>query len=302
MTSETDKTFNPIKTNKLKTFFAVRKTAIARIISETVSPKESSDMLNRLLNIGKSRDIDLAELLSYALSSVPMALGTADGTPCKTVKAKLMHDLEKDIEPLVPVPGGSALIVGMTFIYQIHAQPSTFGQLADILLEDLMHMAIQCRYLRVDFVCDQYHVQSIKNCEREPRAMCGTQGIHITRPDQKTPKQFKNYLANGRNKELLINDRVHFKCWTMWDPGILGNILLVVSHGEVCHSIVLNYAVGAITEVPDLFLDHEEADTRLLIHAHQAAQVLSSVTIKSHDTDVMVLSLAKCFMVVSCFS
>ena len=152
-------------------------------------------------------------------------------------------------------------------------------------------MAIQCRCLRVDFVCDQYPAQSIKKCERVRRAMGGTQVIHITRPDQKTPKQFKKYLANGRNKELLIE--FLFQCWTMCGPGILGNVLLIVSHGEVCHSIVVNDAVVEVTEVPDLFSDHEEADTRLLLHAHQAARAFSNVTIKSPDTDVMVLSLAK---------
>ena len=45
--------------------------------------------------------------------------------------------------------------------------------------------------------------------------------------------------------------------------------------------------------VLDVLSDHEEADTRLLLHVHQAARVFSSVTIKSPDTDVMVLSLAK---------
>ena len=126
-----------------------------------------------------------------------MSLGTTDGTPCKTVKAKLMHELEKGVEHSGPV--GSALIVdGVALIHQIHTMTSTFGQLADRLLQDLMHMEIQCRCLRVDFVCDQYPVQSIKNCERD--AMGGTQVIHIPRPDQKTPKQFKKYLANRRNK------------------------------------------------------------------------------------------------------
>ena len=205
MTSETNKICNPIKTNKLKTFSTIGKTAIARLISETASIKTSSDMFNRLLIIGKSRGIDLEELLSYALSPVPMSLGTTDGTPCKTVKVKLMHELEKDVEHLAQVPAGSALIVdGMAFIHQIQTMPSTFGQLADRLLQDLMHMAIQCRCLRVDFVCDQYPVQNIKNCERDRRAMGGTQVIHITRPDHKTPRQFKKYLANGRNKELTI--------------------------------------------------------------------------------------------------
>ena len=94
-----------------------------------------------------------------------------------------MHELEKDVKHLDQVQAGSALIVdGMDFIPQIHTMPSTFGQLADRLLQDLMHMEIQCRCLRVDFVCDQYPVQSIKNCERKRRAMGGTQVIHITRP------------------------------------------------------------------------------------------------------------------------
>ena len=51
----------------------------------------------------------------------------------------------------------------------------------------------------------------------------------------------------------------------------MDNVLLIVSHGEVCHSIVVNDAVVAVTDVPDLFSDHEEADTRRLLHAHQPA-------------------------------
>ena len=148
-------------------------------------------MFNCLLIIGKSRYIYLVELLSYALSPVPN-----DGTRCKTVYAKLMHELEEDVVPLALVPVVSALIVHSPNPHDV----STFGQLTDILLQDLMHMAIQFKCLRVDFVCDPYPMQSAKNCERERRAMSGTQVIHITRPDQQTLKQFKKYLANGRNK------------------------------------------------------------------------------------------------------
>ena len=72
-----------------------------------------------------------------------------------------------------------------------------------------------------------------------------------------------------------------------------GHIFLVVSHSDACHSIVVNDTVVAVTEVPDLFSDHEEVDTRFPLHAHQTALVFISVTIKSPDTDVMLLSLAK---------
>ena len=64
VTSKTDKILNPIKTNKLKTYSTIGKIVIARLISEIVSIKTSSDMFNRLPIIGKSRDIELEELLS----------------------------------------------------------------------------------------------------------------------------------------------------------------------------------------------------------------------------------------------
>ena len=91
-----------------------------------------------------------------------------------------MHELENNVEPRAQIPVGSALIV-------------------DILLQDLLHMAISCRYLRVDFVSDQYPVQIIKNCERERLAMSSIQVIPIKRPDQKTPKQLMTYLTNGKS-------------------------------------------------------------------------------------------------------
>lgn len=37
---------------------------------------------------------------------------------------------------------------------------------------------------------------------------------------------------------------------------------------------------------------HEEADTRLLLHAYYASKISSAVLIKSADTDIFTLSLA----------
>ena len=51
---------------KMKTFSTIGKTAIARLIAEAVSINTSSDVFNRLLDIGKSRDIGLEKLLLYA--------------------------------------------------------------------------------------------------------------------------------------------------------------------------------------------------------------------------------------------
>ena len=45
-------------------------------------------------------------------------------------------------------------------------------------------------------------------------------------------------------------------------------------------------------EVSSLQSNHEEADTRLILHAKHAAATYSNVIIKSPDTDVLILSIA----------
>lgn len=290
--TDSAKMFEPIKANKLKTFATGLKTASTKVQSETILLRASSEMFNRLLIIGKSRDIDLKELLSYALTPVPLSLGTGDGTMCKTDKSKLMHELEKGTECTPGFPSGSALIVdGMAFIQQqVHNIPPTFGQLADKLLNDLMSMAKGYGCSQIHFVCDMYPPHSIKTSERERRAASGAQLVKVTRPDQKTPKQFKRYLALGANKEGLIE--FMFESWVKCDPSVLGHVSLVMSHSDKCHSFSLQEGSFVVSEIPELFSDHEEADTRLLLHANHAARDFNSVVIKSPDTDVFILSLA----------
>lgn len=248
-------------------------------------------MFNRLLIIGKSREVDLKNLLSYSLTSVPLSLGTGNGTICKTNKANLMHELEKGAECVPEIPWGSALIIdAMAFVQQAQNIPVTFGQLADKLLHELVGMTKKYGCSRVDFVCDRYPSHSIKNCERERRAVSGAQVVKITRPEQKTPKQFKKFLAEGSNKENLIE--FLYESWVKCEPQVLGHIVLVISHKDQCHSVSVEEAKVVVNEVSDLFSDHEEADTRLLLHAIHAVRDSTTVVIKSPDTDVFVLSLA----------
>ena len=114
-----EKLFQPIKSNKLKTFATVLKTSKRKVQSETVLLRANNEMFNRLLIIGKSREVDLKNLLSYSLTPVPLSLGTSNGTICKTNKASLMHELEKGAECVSEIPWGSALIIdAMAFVQQ----------------------------------------------------------------------------------------------------------------------------------------------------------------------------------------
>lgn len=289
--------FAPIRANKLKTFSSgTGKKSVTKLKSETVTLKASGDLFRRLLLIGQTRKIDLKLLLSHALTTIPACLGTYDGMNVKTDKAKLMHELEEavsdaDTEIISCHTGDAALIVdGMAMLQTVNTAAATFGSFATKMLENLLNIGRHYKCNRIDFVTDRYPRVSIKNCERGRRASFGVQVIRINRPDQKLPKQFKKYPSSGENKEELVE--FLFTAWRDCDAGLLRGIDLYVCHGEMCHRVQVEQDAVVVTPVAELQSDHEEADTRLLLHAKHASPSHSNVIIKSPGTDVMVLSVA----------
>ena len=114
--------------------------------------------------------------------------------------------------------------------------------------------------------------------------------ISVNSPQQKIPKQFKKFLANGRNKEALVNF-IYYQ-WISYGHASFQNITIYFSHNKVCHSITPESESIIIKEIPELMNDHEEADTKLFLHAYYASKSTTAVLIKSVDTDVFILSLA----------
>ena len=53
-------------------------------------------MYSRLLVVSKDRGIDLEEVQSYELASVPLALANMDGSLRKPTKSTLLRELEMD--------------------------------------------------------------------------------------------------------------------------------------------------------------------------------------------------------------
>ena len=113
--------------------------------------------------------------------------------------------------------------------------PHTMGQLAEKVLKQLVCLACSNESTVIHFVADRYPEVSIKNAERQHRAASGSQKIHISKPDQPIPKQWKKYLAHGYNKENLVN--FFFETWKKADVAALKGVTVFLTHGEQCHSI-----------------------------------------------------------------
>lgn len=177
----------------------------------------------------------------------------------------------------------------MALLQSLTSIPPTFGKLSSLVLSRLLSLVVYLKATRVDFVADQYPELSIKGAERSKRAVSGCTRVTIYGKNQPTPSQWKKYLSNGKNKETLISFIID--CWKELKSEDLSGLTLFITQGEKClkfHPTSFSHAVVA-TVVPELESDHEEADTRLLLHAgHASDNGYDAVAIKSPDTDVFV--------------
>ena len=287
---------DPLKKLKLSTFTVKKKTSTGQ------GTKKASDLrilqadhslFSRIALIAQTRQMDLREVLTYPLGSLPWALAMHNGSITKTNKAVMLHRLAKENPPdtAASTTATSALIIdAMAFIRLVKQSdiPATYAEFAQYVLDRVSHNFTS--YGRIDFVVDTYRSVSIKNIERGRRSCA--QGVlrqHIANPTQQTPKQFSKYLSVGDNKEELIT--FLFQQWQQ--PNAYAKIppgkQLFTTSGQQCAELTSTSA----TSIPDLLCSHEEADTRLVLHAqHAAAHGYDVVTVKSPDTDVAVIACA----------
>ena len=158
----------------------------------------------------------------------------------------------------------------------------------------LVQLAKQCNASRLDFVADCYPDLSIKKAERSRRAEKGVQRIRIFGKDQPVPRQWKKFLSCGENKEsLMMFLSEHWRTYNSSQMQGISNMF--VTSKEKCHNLsCCSSGNGTVVceECVALESDHEEADTRILLHTKHAMNTCDSVIIKSPDTDVFILCTA----------
>lgn len=135
---------------------------------------------------------------------------------------------------------------------------------------------------------------SIKQHERQRRNFATNALIvHIHGPSTPMPKQWKRFLTQDSNKAALA----HFLLgqWVVMGRTLLPHQSVYIAgcdQNDECRCVAL-YPTGYHEDVPELNCSHEEADTRMLLHAAHAYQHNSQkITIHSPDTDVLVLCVS----------
>lgn len=282
-----------IKKTGLKTFSSIGKKVISKSRKgQIVALKNSKMLFAKMLLIARSRNLEMEEVLMYSLRPYPHPLATNEGDLVKTVKAKLLHTIEEEVKDgsvELPVGDKAYILDAMAILQTLSVLPATFGELAKDLLVKIVNMAVFSNCSRLDFVCDRYPSQSIKNLERDRRAIGGTHVIRLYSEQQRVPRQWKKFMSSGENKEELM--KFIFISWRKADPRLLKGVEVFLAHENKCHKLIESEGVITCSEIEELFCDHEEADTRMIAHARHAAQSYHSVIIKSPDTDVFLIAL-----------
>lgn len=256
-----------LKKTKFQTFSVVGKKVTSKSKKgELVAMKNSQMLFAKMLLIAKSRKLQMEEVLKYSLRPFPGSLPTSEGDLVKTTKSKLLQKIEEDVPSasvdLPAVENKAYILDAMVVLQTLTVIPETFGELATKLLTMVVNAALFYKCKRVDFVCDRYPPQSIKNMERARRTANGVHVIRIYSEQQKAPRQWKKFMSSGDNKEELI--KFIFNNWTKADP--LKGVEVFLAHEEQCHRLFDSNGEMMFPEIRELYCDHEEADTRMILH------------------------------------
>ena len=154
------------------------------------------------------------------------------------------------------------------------------------------HSAADHRSSHIDFVVDTYPSVSTKAYERVARSTAGTIHVKTFNGQQSCLEQWKKFLLSDENKlELLIS------LVQMWGSSRYAErpygVQLFVCHRQLCSLLTSEYASAVLaSSVPALSSDHEEADSRIFLHAKHASNGgFACVVISSPDTNGAVIGI-----------
>ena len=224
------------------------------------------------------RKMSPEELLSYPLTSVPLALASPDGDLRQGSKASLRNHLIEDADALTtqPATGAFWIVDGMAVVRSILCK-ETWGEYATAFFS-FCTPGRDSFPLRLGIVFDCYKESNIKQLTQLRRGMPGRR-VFITSPHQSMPKQneWSSFLHNPENKTELIHFLVSF---LKENQSRLVTIPTIITENEKSWLLTPT----RITELEDC--NHYEADTRLIC---VATQVDMPVIIRATDTDVLIL-------------
>ena len=274
----------PIKRQKVRTFATqTGKRKMQGSDGKVVASCFVRDLFGTLC-YSLERKVDMALVLTYPLTPVPLSLCHVDGTMLSTQKSSLLKHLEEKVVTTPPVSVDVTIIDAMFFLHQHTNLPSNFGDIAQYILMKIL----QFRSNIIHFVTDKWVSPSIKDCERQEREST-TFPYEIKGPGQRRPSNWALALKNVSFKNSLIKFLIE-----IWEDDTFSNILLektlYANYNDVCYKYTSENGKMKHCEAEEYYSTHEEADNRMFFHISNITTP-SNVVIRTNDTDSLVIAI-----------
>ena len=228
----------------------------------------------------QSRDGDLDNFFSHENHSFPISLSEYGKLRKATSKSDFIQCLETNVEVKYDAPEVSMKVIdGAAFVNM--NRPMTSDTYGNFCKNELIHkLKLTSQNVdRLDVVFDVYRERSLKSQTRENRG----EGIRISlRKDTKIYKDFQKFMRNDLNKTELF--KMISETAVEEIPETETTVIATVGSG-----VLSNSNLNTLNIEP---CNHEEADTRLLLHVLDGAKSgIKKISIITVDTDVVVIAI-----------
>ncbi|KAL8620123.1 hypothetical protein ACOMHN_052065 [Nucella lapillus] len=272
---------DPIPRNKLKVFSTSAPRSQSKGQQQLASVKNDRELFARMYIGCQTRDGNLEEFFRHENQACPPALSDS-GSLCTGTKSDLLTCLEEVSDAKTETPVTTCIVLDGAAIIQMlkPAASKTFEEYAQQIIIPYMSTKLQT-VSRLDLVWDTYLADSLKGSTRAKRGQGVRRRVVAAAA---IPGNWQNFLRVDSNKTELFR----FLSAALMEWFDQEDKQLVITDGEAVLSKPL---------LPDLTslapCNHEESDSRMLLHASHAAQHgHHTILIRTVDTDVVVLAVS----------
>ena len=267
--------FNPIKKSNLKTGIKSGKKSKYKIVSTLQEDCQTYGLI-------VEKSLNLEETFQFAITTVSLLIAFSDEKLRQSEKTSFRNYIIKQSEALHTISPKDAawFIDGTAFISCLKPKKTNKEWISALIIFIFPDSSITIKLL--GFINETYNLDSIKNITRQERGTSST-NFKITGFEQNMPQ--------GDTWQGLLNDNEYKdKLMEMIKEYVLefGSGILPRSIPFIITSREKNYFVLPTGNKVISVCNHEEADTRLVLHA---SKVDSDVAVVCKNTDVLILMI-----------
>ena len=266
-------------------FHKKNKSTAAEVIAQT---KGTRDVFGRLLFLSVKHRLDIKSVFAYPLLTEPVCFAHPDGSVRDSPKSKMYHFLKSGVKSTAPEVVDNIIIDGMFLVRTLLVKSTTYQSLARNILVSALKMTSH----RADLCFDVYESSSIKDIERKERGNVESCRLFSIRPKQKIEGNVKELLKSSNIKNELLRFLFNEFQSEQYAP-LIAEKVVYCAINNTCFKLCTVEEKLKIEDIPSLYGNHLEADTRVMLHAkHADDETAGNIVVRANDADICVILIA----------